>query len=92
MSTGRTVRCDIAFTRSKVVVFVDGCFWHGCPEHGTLPKSNQAYWIPKLKQNVERDRAIDLVLGEDGWKVLRVWEHVPIEAAGEMVLDALVQS
>ena len=92
LSTSRTVRCDIAFTRRKVVVFVDGCFWHGCPDHGTLPKSNQTYWIPKLEQNVDRDRAINRELKADGWKVMRFWEHVPVEAAVMSIVNALVQS
>ena len=70
-------------------MFVDGCFWHSCPEHGTIPKSNQEYWIPKLKQNIDRDRATDRELSADGWKVLRFWEHVAPEAAKLEILSAL---
>lgn len=78
---GRTIHPDIVFTRRMVAVFVDGCFWHSCPQHGTVPKSNQGYWVPKLKQNVERDRIADERLSALGWVVVRVWEHtVPEEA------------
>ena len=66
----RRVRPDIAFTSRRVAVFVDGCFWHACPEHGSKPKSNEWYWSPKLTKNVERDRAVDDALAEAGWTVL----------------------
>ena len=89
LPSGRRVHADIAFTRTKTAVFVDGCFWHCCPEHGTIPKSNQEYWVPKLKQNVDRDRATNRELIEAGWKVLRFWEHVSPEAARVGVLSAL---
>jgi len=68
-------RIDIAFPSRKLAVFVDGCFWHGCPEHSHLPKSNEAYWLPKLKRNIERDRAKEARLRAEGWEVIRVWEH-----------------
>ena len=89
LSTGRVVHSDIAFTRRRVAVYVDGCFWHSCPEHGTLPKSNQDYWIPKLRENVDRDRAIDRELRADGWRVLRLWEHVGAEAAMTTIVEVL---
>ena len=73
-------------------MFVDGCFWHCCPEHGTVPKSNEDYWIPKLKQNVERDRATDRGLREAGWQVLRFWEHVSPEEAKAEVLRSLAEA
>lgn len=73
-------RPDIVFTRAKVGVFVDGCFWHCCPEHGTQPNVNPDYWRPKLARNVERDREHDRALTEAGWAVVRVWEH---EAPGD---------
>ena len=79
-STG-PVRPDIAFTRRKVAVFVDGCFWHGCPEHGVSPKTNTSYWEPKLRRNGERDRRDSAMLRDAGWTVLRIWEHVPAEEA-----------
>jgi DNA mismatch endonuclease (patch repair protein) len=68
-------RADIVFRGSKVAVFVDGRFWHRCPEHGTLPKSNVAFWETKLTRNVERDRESDEALILAGWLVVRVWEH-----------------
>ena len=89
LPSGKRVHADIVFTRTKTAVFVDGCFWHCCPEHGTIPKSNQEYWVPKLKQNVDRDRTIDRELQSAGWIVLRLWEHVSPEAAREEVLSAL---
>ena len=79
---GRTVRPDIVFPRKKVAVFVDGCFWHSCPEHGSIPKSNRDYWIRKFSQNRERDQSMTAGLIATGWQVLRVWEHTkPVEAA-----------
>ena len=78
---GVRVRPDIVFTARKVAVFVDGCFWHCCPEHGSQPASNTWYWEPKLRRNVDRDRAADVALGQAGWTVIRFWEHESIEAA-----------
>jgi DNA mismatch endonuclease (patch repair protein) len=66
---------DIAFTRYRVAVFVDGCFWHRCPEHGTFPRANAWWWLDKLERNVERDRGTDASLTAEGWQVIRVWEH-----------------
>lgn len=71
---------DIAFTRAKLAVFVDGCFWHGCAVHGTTPKSNTEWWIAKIEANRRRDLETSLALEAQGWAVLRVWEH---ESAGE---------
>lgn len=79
---GQRRRADVLFTRAKVAVFVDGCFWHRCPEHGTAPKHNGAWWKAKLDRNVERDRKVDAELGREGWAVLRFWEHEsPVQAA-----------
>jgi DNA mismatch endonuclease (patch repair protein) len=76
------VKPDVVFTRDRVAVFVDGCFWHGCPDHGRQPRVNADYWGPKLARNAERDARVDAALGEDGWAVVRVWEHTdPAEAA-----------
>jgi DNA mismatch endonuclease (patch repair protein) len=85
----RRVRPDIAFTSRRVAVFIDGCFWHACPEHGSKPKSNEWYWSPKLTRNVERDRAADAALVAAGWRVVRVWEHESLEAAVAAVLAAV---
>jgi DNA mismatch endonuclease (patch repair protein) len=68
-------KIDIAFPSKKVAVFVDGCFWHGCPQHSHIPKSNQKYWIPKLERNKERATLKNQRLKKQGWKVLRFWEH-----------------
>lgn len=78
---GVRVRPDVVFTRRRVAVFVDGCFWHGCPLHGSIPKTNLDYWEPKLAANVRRDRRVDEALRDSGWSVLRVWEH---EAIGDV--------
>ena len=86
---GRRVRPDIAFTARKVAVFVDGCFWHACPDHGSRPSVNQGYWNPKLARNVERDRMADSALQLAGWRVVRLWEHVPLEDAIAAVSTAL---
>lgn len=64
---------DFIFPKSKLAVFVDGCFWHGCPKHGTKPKSNRAYWWPKLERNRTRDRMIGRRLRRQGWQVARFW-------------------
>ncbi len=68
-------KIDIAFPGQKVAVFVDGCFWHSCPYHLRLPKSHEEYWHPKLKRNIERDQEKTKRLKNEGWKVLRFWEH-----------------
>lgn len=73
---------DLVFGPAKVAVFVDGCFWHVCPEHSTTPRTNQEYWLPKLQRNVQRDRETDALLRDAGWVSIRVWEHEnPKEAA-----------
>lgn len=68
-------KIDIAFPSKRIAVFVDGCFWHMCKKHSRLPKSNEAYWHPKLKTNVKRDRIKDKLLKKEGWSVIRIWEH-----------------
>lgn len=74
---------DIALIRARIAVFVDGCFWHRCPEHGVLPKSNAEWWRAKLERNVERDREKDAALTDLGWLPVHVWEHEDAtEAAG----------
>ena len=66
---------DFIFPCFKLAIFVDGCFWHGCPKHGTLPASNFAFWEKKLNRNKARDRLVNLTLRRRGWKVLRIWQH-----------------
>lgn len=81
---------DIAFPRQKLAVFVDGCFWHGCPDHGTAPTANSQWWQQKLAANVARDRDTDRLLDRAGWSVVRVWEHEPLDDAADRVEEALV--
>ncbi|GAA2141585.1 hypothetical protein GCM10009727_39270 [Actinomadura napierensis] len=76
---------DMLFTRAKVAVFMDGCFWHGCPEHHTRSATNAAYWAEKVRRNRERDRETDQLLAEKGWLVIRIWEHEePARAAARV--------
>ena len=73
---------DLVFSKAKVAVFMDGCFWHGCPQHHTKSATNAEYWAEKLRRNRERDEETDRLLAEAGWRVLRIWEHEePSEAA-----------
>ncbi|HEX5526863.1 MAG TPA: very short patch repair endonuclease [Solirubrobacterales bacterium] len=73
--SGVRTRADIVFPREKVAVYVDGCFWHSCPDHGTMPKANADFWGPKLARNQERDREINEALADENWTVVRIWEH-----------------
>lgn len=66
---------DFVFRGAKLAVFVDGCFWHGCPNHGRMPKSRVSFWRKKLLRNMQRDREVKLALRKNGWRVLRIWEH-----------------
>jgi DNA mismatch endonuclease (patch repair protein) len=66
---------DFVFPRLRLAVFVDGCFWHGCPKHGRTPKSNLSFWVPKLAANRKRDRIVNSQLKRTGWRVVRIWEH-----------------
>lgn len=83
-------RADIVFGPARVAVFVDGCYWHGCPEHYVPPKTNPAYWSPKIAGNAARDRDTDARLAQAGWLVLRYWEHDDAAACAEEVV-ALVR-
>lgn len=76
---------DIAFGPSRVAVFVNGCFWHRCPIHGTVPKANREWWLEKLERNVQRDRHNDAALAAHGWTVIRVWEHEDIEQVADEI-------
>ena len=80
---------DVVFTRAKVAVFIDGCFWHVCPEHATWPKTNATWWRNKLEGNVARDRETDERLKDLGWEVVRIWEHVDPLAAAVRVEEVL---
>lgn len=90
--TGVSVKPDLVFVGPRLAVFVDGCFWHRCPQHGTDPVRNGDFWRRKLDRNVERDRRVDTALVIAGWRVMRFWEHVPpVDAAAE-ILSALQES
>ncbi len=90
VGAGRSApRPDVAFPRQRVAVFVDGCFWHQCPEHGAVPATNRDFWEPKLQANVERDRRQTMHLEDKGWLVIRVWEHEAPEEAAERIRRAV---
>ncbi|MFJ7492241.1 very short patch repair endonuclease [Streptomyces sp. NPDC097727] len=78
-------RIDVAFPRAKVAVLIDGCFWHGCPQHATQPKANADWWRSKLDRNMARDRETTEHLLATGWTVLRFWEHMPAEEVAATV-------
>jgi len=87
----RAVRPDVVFTRRKVAVFADGCFWHSCPEHGRVPSGNNpAYWAEKLERNKARDRLDSDALEAQGWAVVRVWEHENPNIAADQVQRLVV--
>ena len=86
------VRADFVFRRERVCVFVDGCFWHACPRHGTQPSGNRAFWKKKLARNVERDREVSRALRKGGWTVLRVWECALSRARARRTLARIVRA
>jgi DNA mismatch endonuclease (patch repair protein) len=85
----RRRRIDIVFPREKVAIFVDGCFWHSCPEHATYPVANAEFWTEKLARNVARDEDTNVRLSEEGWEVIRVWEHEDPDTAAERIEQAV---
>ena len=84
-------RADLTFTRWRLAVFVDGCFWHGCPEHGVLPAANREWWTWKIARNKDRDADTDDRLDALGWHVLRIWEHVGATEAADRVEAELIK-
>ncbi len=78
-------RPDIVFVKRRVAVFVDGCFWHGCPLHAVRPKSNGRFWTRKLRKNKERDKEVDEILTSEGWTVMRYWEHQIEQDMGNVI-------
>ena len=86
---GRPVSVDIAFPRRKVALFVDGCFWHGCQIHRTIPVANGSYWGPKLKRNTQRDRETVARLQSAGWTAVRIWEHDPPQGVCDRIIAIL---
>ena len=87
----RSVRrtADLVFTRARVAVFLDGCFWHGCPAHHTVAKTNAKYWAEKVRGNRHRDAETNRLLEESGWMVIRVWEHEDPQTAADRVAEAV---
>jgi DNA mismatch endonuclease (patch repair protein) len=87
----RSVRrtADMAFPKEKVAVYVDGCFWHGCPIHYVEPKTNVDYWATKIVTNTERDRETDRTMTSAGWLVLRFWEHEDPDTAATAIFNAV---
>lgn len=81
----RRRRADIVFGPSRVAVLIDGCFWHGCPEHATFPKANQGYWREKIETNRLRDRDTDTRLRAAGWEVVRIWEHENVAESADRI-------
>ena len=86
---GSRRRADIVFGRERVAVFVDGCFWHSCPVHGTQPKQNHDWWEAKLEANRRRDESSNRELTEAGWLVMRFWEHEDPDHAAERVAEVV---
>ena len=82
---------DLVFAGTRVAVFVDGCFWHGCPDHATWPKTNAAFWRDKIEGNRRRDSDTDARLAEAGWLAVRVWEHEATDIAANRVRDTIEQ-
>ncbi|MFC5824969.1 very short patch repair endonuclease [Nonomuraea insulae] len=80
---------DLVFTKAKVAVFMDGCFWHGCPDHHTKSATNAEFWAEKVRRNRERDAETDRLLREAGWMVVRVWEHESPSPAAELIAEAV---
>jgi DNA mismatch endonuclease, patch repair protein len=89
---GLASRADLVFGPARVAVYVDGCFWHSCPEHGTMPRSNEAFWQEKLARNRARDAAVGEALAAAGWTVVRIWEHEEIALAADRVESAVRES
>jgi len=82
-------KADVVFRSVRVVVLVDGCFWHGCPQHGTWPRENAAFWRDKIETNQRRDADTDRRLAEAGWLVIRVWEHEEPSAAAALIAEVV---
>ena len=80
---------DLVFTRARVAVFIDGCYWHGCPEHYIEPARNVDYWRPKIARNRERDAETSAALGEAGWRVLRFWSHEDPHEVARRIAEAV---
>lgn len=80
---------DVVFRGSRLAVFVDGCYWHGCPEHYACPRTNSGYWSAKIERNRARDTQVNAELQAAGWTALRIWEHEPVNTAADRVVATL---
>ena len=80
---------DVVFAGARLAVFVDGCFWHACPEHGVLPKHNQRWWTDKFAKNAERDARKDAELAAIGWRPIHLWEHTPVASMADAIGELL---
>lgn len=87
LKSERRIRADLVFTRLKIAVFIDGCFWHGCPQHYKPSRTNADYWSRKIEGNQARDAKTDELLREAGWSVMRFYAHVPPETAAREIVD-----
>lgn len=85
----RRLRADLVFTRAKVATFVDGCFWHGCPQHHTVAKTNADFWAAKVAGNRDRDERVNALLVDAGWTVLRFWEHEDPSTVAAAIVEAV---
>lgn len=85
----KRLRADLVFTRAKVAVFIDGCFWHGCPQHHTVAKRNAEFWAAKVAGNRARDERVTTLLNDAGWTVLRFWEHEDPAGVAARIADAV---
>nr|WP_083266941.1 very short patch repair endonuclease [Mycolicibacterium porcinum] len=92
LASHRRLRADMVFTRARIAVFIDGCFWHGCPAHLYPPKSNVEYWTDKIEGNQARDRRTNELLRETGWTVLRFWEHEDPAAIAARILRTVTDA
>jgi DNA mismatch endonuclease, patch repair protein len=82
-------KIDIAFPSKRLAIFIDGCFWHVCPIHSHVPKTNKNYWVPKLEKNAKRDKTVVQELIAEGWTVLRFWEHDSIDEVLKKIIVSL---
>ncbi|GAA3386749.1 very short patch repair endonuclease [Cryptosporangium minutisporangium] len=83
---------DLVFTKARVAIFLDGCFWHGCPQHHTVAKTNATFWAEKVRRNRERDAETDRLIAEHGWTVVRIWEHEDPTEAAERIQAVIEQA
>ena len=90
LAPGQRVRPDIVFPAARLAIFVDGCYWHGCSEHRSIPASNTEFWRAKIEATRQRDVAHDEWLRAAGWTVLRFWEHESLDSAVQQITEALV--